>query len=368
MSKNHSETKDILFMKTALRLAAEGRGQTAPNPMVGALVVKNDRILSSAYHRGFGQVHAERAALESINEAGCTLYSTLEPCCHYGKTPPCTEIIMARKVARVVMATSDPFPAVNGRGAALLRESGIEVCDNVLSDQARSLNRHYFTAQTMGRPYLAIHAAISLDGKTTDRNSHSQWVTSAGSRALSHDLRGEFSAILAGAGTIRQDNPFLTIRSPGWPEKRLFRVILNPANDLPAEARIFSQQERFPTILFSSDSNSTNGRRCARHFFIPAESGRFDLKLILARLLDMGIDSILVEGGGLTIDAFLQQDLWDEMIVFQSRSLIGGEKSGQIYASGAENLTKALSFQEMANWETSGSLVIRGRRKCLPDW
>ncbi len=355
-------------MKTALRLAARGRGHTAPNPMVGALVVKNGRILSGAYHRGFGQVHAERSALEGITESGCTLYSTLEPCCHYGKTPPCTEIIMSRKVARVVMATSDPFPAVNGRGAALLRKAGIEVTENVLAEPARRLNSHYFTAQTMGRPFIAVHAGISLDGKTTDRNGGSQWITSAGSRALSHDLRGEYAAILAGAGTIRQDNPLLTLRNPAWQGKKLFRVILNPANDLSANARVFSDQDRFPTIVFSAEKNSASGRRCARHFFLPAGADGFDLRLVLARLLELGLNSILVEGGGITIDSFLKQDLWDEMIVFQSRSLVGGTSSGQIYPSGAVDLDKTLSFQDLYSWETPGSLVIRGRRRCLPDW
>jgi len=351
---------DLMFMKAALRLAAAGLGRTAPNPMVGAVVVKNGRLLAGACHKCYGETHAERAALEKISVSGSTLYTTLEPCCHHGKTPPCTDIIIEKKVARVVIANNDPCSLVNGRGLARLRKAGIKVTLGVLAASGRYLNRHYFTTLEKGRPYVAIHAGLSLDGKLSDKKLESRWITPAGFRMLSHELRGEFSAILAGAQTIRTDDPLLNIRHPSWQRKKLFRIVLNPENNLAPGARIFSQQEDFPTFVFSSKQAADLTPRVERHYFLDLKNGRFDLSELLALVYENGVQSLLVEGGGETIDAFLERGIWDEMILFQARKIIGGEKSIQVYPSGVNDLAKALSFADFRTWETPGGTVIRG--------
>ncbi|HEX7502555.1 MAG TPA: bifunctional diaminohydroxyphosphoribosylaminopyrimidine deaminase/5-amino-6-(5-phosphoribosylamino)uracil reductase RibD, partial [Acidobacteriota bacterium] len=192
------EAEDRKFMKIALKLSRKGLGCTEPNPLVGAVAVKNGRILASGYHRAFGAPHAEAMALEHLAVPGSTLYLTLEPCAHFGKTPPCVDLIIARKVERVVMAMQDPNPLVDGRGIRKLRAHGIRTRVGLFQDWAERINRHYLKAIRTRVPYVTLRAGISLDGKLSDDAGRSRWVTSEEGRRYSHSLRGEFSAILAG--------------------------------------------------------------------------------------------------------------------------------------------------------------------------
>ena len=357
---------DLKFMKIALALSRRGIGFTEPNPMVGAVAVKNGRILSCGFHRACGGPHAEAMALKNLDMPGATLYLTLEPCSHFGKTPPCADLIIARKVERVVVAMIDPNPLVNGAGIARLQAAGIETQVGLCREQAERLNRHYLTFIRAGRPYVALRAGISLDGKLTDKGGRSRWVTSEEGRRYSHGLRGEFAAILAGRNTILADDPRLTLRQPGWRCKPFHRVVLDSGNSLPHYLNIFREQERFPLVLFSSLDADSQEKRSERHFFVPADAHGLDLGAVLATLAGLGIASVLVEGGGRLIDSFIRQRLFDEAVLFFSDRIVGGREAIQVFASGAESLEGAPRLVD-CRWShfASGS-VMRGFMPCSP--
>lgn len=355
---------DLKFMKMALRLARRGLGFTEPNPMVGAVAVKDGRVLGAGFHARFGAAHAEAVALERLAVPGATLYLTLEPCSHFGKTPPCADLIVARRVRRVVMAMLDPNPLVNGAGLARLREAGIRAEVGPCRADAERLNRHYLTFMRAGRPWVALRAGISLDGKMTDRARRSRWVTPAELRRCSHGLRGEFSAIMAGAGTILADDPLLTLREPGWEGKLLFRVVLDTANALPRDRRVFRAAERFPLVLFSGLAAAGKGRRAERHVFVPEDGEELDLDAVLKALAGLGVASLLVEGGGRLIDSFLRRGLWDEAIFFYSGRIVGGREAVQPFASGA-GLDEAPELAERRWSRLAGGAILRGYR-CSP--
>jgi diaminohydroxyphosphoribosylaminopyrimidine deaminase / 5-amino-6-(5-phosphoribosylamino)uracil reductase len=357
---------DEKFMKIALKLSQRGMGHTEPNPMVGAVVVKNGKILSTGYHQAFGLKHAEVMALENVHVPGATLYLTLEPCCHFGKTPPCTELIIAKKISRVVMAMGDPNPLVNGRGSKQLKSCGIKTSCGIYADWAAHINRHYLKAMKTRMPYVAIHAGVSLDGKLTDKNGHSQWITAMESRRIAHSMRGEFAAILAGYKTIMADNPRLTLREPGWHSKKLCRVVLDSQNMLPRRLHIFQEQDKFPLIIFSSQKAVNKIKKVPRHFFVGENSDGLILTDILSTLFQLGIASVLVEGGGKIIDSFIKQRLFDEIILFIARQIIGGRTSVQLYESGSASLAQALQLVGSERIELASGDIFRGFPSCSP--
>jgi diaminohydroxyphosphoribosylaminopyrimidine deaminase/5-amino-6-(5-phosphoribosylamino)uracil reductase len=330
---------DLKYMKIALKLARKATGFTEPNPLVGAVAVKNNQIVATGYHRRFGADHAERDALKTISEPGVTLYVTLEPSIHTGKTPPCVDLLVEKNVKRVVVAMIDPNPRVNGKGIQKLEENGMTVDVGLLGEMARKLNRHYVKYITQTMPYVALRAGISTDGKLTDKYRKSQWITGEELRTLSHSLRGEFSAIMAGAGTVRDDNPQLNIREAAWEDKKLYRVILDTHNTLhPGKGlRVFENPERFPLILFSSKEAADLTPRVDNHFFVtPAGGGGLDLREVLETLHRLEIASVMVEGGGSLINSFLKENLYDEIILGQAPTLIGGRESVQLFADGTD--------------------------------
>jgi diaminohydroxyphosphoribosylaminopyrimidine deaminase/5-amino-6-(5-phosphoribosylamino)uracil reductase len=347
---------DTKYMKIAMKMSRRAVGFTEPNPMVGAVVVKDGRVLSVGYHRKCGAAHAERDALRTIKEDGTTLYVTLEPCIHFGKTPPCVDFIIEKKVKRVVAAMQDPNPLVNGKGFRKLKEKGIEVEIGLTADMACKMNRHYIKYITQKMPYVALRAATSLDGKLTDKFRKSQWITGEELRTYSHSLRGEFSAIMAGAKTIIDDNPMLTIREGGWGEKKLYRVVLDSQNALDTRLKIFNaqEQERFPLILFSSKEAKNMTPKVKHHFFVkPHREGGLDLKEVLEVLYRMEIASIMVEGGGALFNSFLKTDLYDEIILSQAGTLIGGKDSVQLFADGTSVSTPIeLNEREITQFRT----------------
>jgi len=361
------QREDEKFMKIALKLSLLGLGNTEPNPMVGAVVAKNGKVLSTGYHRAYGMAHAEAMALENVHVPGATLYLTLEPCCHFGKTPPCSELIIAKKISRVVAAIGDPNPLVNGRGLDRLRSSGIKISCGLYADWAAHINRHYLKAIRTRAPYVTLHAGASLDGKLTDDCGHSRWVTSEEGRRYSHSLRGEFSAILAGHGTILADNPRLNLREPGWEGKTLYRVVLDSANSLSQRLNIFQEQDRFPLVIFSSDAAADRGKKVPLHFFVRQGADGLVLADVLGQLFELGIASLLVEGGGRVLDSFIRQRLFDEVALFISNKIVGGRNSVQIFASGVARLEDALELVDCRWSEYTGGTMLRGIRKCLPD-
>lgn len=360
------QADDLKFMKIALKLSRRGLGHSEPNPLVGAVAVKGKRLLATGFHRCFGAPHAESMALERLAVPGATLYLTLEPCGHFGKTPPCVELIIAKKVRRVIAAMVDPNPLVNGSGFAKLQAAGIETRVGLCSEQAERSNRHYLKFIRTGLPYVAIHAGLSLDGKMTDKAGRSRWITSPELRRCAHDLRGEFSAILAGRNTILVDDPRLTLREPGWEGKTLYRVVLDSNNSLSRRLNIFKDQERFPLIIFSSRDAADQRKKVPRHFFVRHDAHGLVLADVLQVLHGLGIASLLVEGGGRVLDSFIRERRFDEMAIFYSNKIIGGRNSGQIFSSGVTRLEEALELADCRISEFADGSILRGYRKCSP--
>jgi diaminohydroxyphosphoribosylaminopyrimidine deaminase/5-amino-6-(5-phosphoribosylamino)uracil reductase len=347
-------------MKIALKLSSQAVGFTEPNPLVGAVVVKDNQVIATGYHRKFGDQHAERVALEEITEEGTTLYVTMEPCTHFGKTPPCLDYIVSKKVKRVVIAMKDPNPVIHGKGIAGLKKMGISVTVGVLSQLAEGINRHYTKFMKKKTPYVALKAGISLDGKLTDKFNKSQWITDEQLRALSHSLRGEFSAILVGVKTVLADNPFLNIREKGWQDKKLFRVILDSQNSLKPQLNIFKDQDQFPLVIFSSQDAADKTPKTKHHFFVSSGKGnKLVLEEILNKLYQLGIASVLVEGGGEVINSFLKDKLADEIIIFQAGTLLGGEESVELFKSGI-GISSPLVLKDKEIFELKKGHIIRG--------
>ena len=347
-------------MKIALSLSERAKGFTEPNPLVGAVAVKKGRILGTGYHHFFGGAHAERIALTGIRETGTTLFVTLEPCAHFGKTPPCVDWLIRKNVARVVVAIPDPNPLVCGRGIQRLRERGIQVQVGLFQEEAGRINRHYLKFMIHNRPYVTIKAGISLDGKMSDKQRRSQWVTSSLQRQVAHSLRGEFSAILAGRRTIMEDDPQLTVRERAWSGKKLFRVVLDSRNQLSVTHKIFRDQARFPLIIFSSERAANKEKKTARHFFIEEDAFGLDLDQALQILARQGIASVLVEGGGQVIDSFLSQNLFDEAILFTAAKFLGGKEAVELFSCGVDGLAKAIAITRVEITPVTDGFILRG--------
>lgn len=354
---------DTKYMKIALKTARRAFGFTEPNPIVGAVVVKNGKLLAVGYHRRCGAAHAERDALRKITEPGTTMYVTLEPCIHHGKTPPCADLLIEKKVKRVVIAMQDPNPKVSGQGIDMLKAHGITVDVGLLEDMARRLNRHYIKYITQHLPWVTLKAGASLDGKLTDKFRKSQWVTSLEMRTLSHSMRGEFAAIMAGSKTVIDDNPQLNIREAAWEDKKFHRVILDSQNTLDTGYRLFEEQERFPLVLFSSREAENQTPKIEHHYFVsPAPGGGLDLREVLEKLYQLEIASVMIEGGGALFNSFLKEKLYDEIIVSQAGTLIGGKESVQLFSGGTSVTTPIeLNHREITNFKTGH--MVRGLKE-----
>jgi diaminohydroxyphosphoribosylaminopyrimidine deaminase / 5-amino-6-(5-phosphoribosylamino)uracil reductase len=304
---------DARFMRRALALAERGRGATQPNPVVGAVIVRGGRIAAQGFHKKAGQAHAEVNALGQLRGSarGTTMYVTLEPCDHTGRTGPCTDVIIAARPARVVVGCRDPNPLVDGRGLARLRRAGIRVDVGCLEDEAKAAIRAYSVWVREKRPLVTLKAAATLDGfiapkaKAARARSAPIWLTSPQARAVAHELRAAHDAILVGAGTVRADNPRLTVRDgKGRPVRQPLRVVLAGRQPLPADARVFDRAA--PTLTI----DDPRGR------VAPARA----LKLLAAR----GVQSVLVEGGAAIAGAFIKAGLVDRIALFVAPKLLGG--------------------------------------------
>ncbi len=299
-------------MKRALELALLGSGYVSPNPMVGCVIVHNNRIIGEGWHQQYGGPHAEVNAFASVNEPGLlpesTVYVTLEPCAHFGKTPPCCDLIILKRVKRVVVACIDPFTAVSGKGLAKIKEAGIAVTLGILEKEAIHLNRRFFTAISKKRPYIILKWAQTSDGFMARANGDSKWISNPLSRTLVHQYRHEEDAILVGAGTLLADNPELTTRF--YPGKDPLRVILELHGHVGDHFTVF--QDGKNTLLWSA---SRADAKNIRHFDITEVNW---LENILTSLIETNINSILIEGGAKTLALFLEKGLWDEIRCFKA--------------------------------------------------
>jgi len=318
------------FMRIALEEAARGAGRTSPNPAVGAILVKGGRIVARGYHRKAGTAHAEVVALEAAGPRakGADLYTTLEPCDHWGRTPPCTQAILEAKVRRVICASSDPNPLVNGKGVARLRRAGVEVITGVLREEADALNRPFFKWVTRGLPYVTLKAAVTLDGKIASGAGDSRWITGPEARLLVHRLRDRVDAVLVGANTVRSDNPRLTTRLPGGGGHDAVCVVVDSWLRLRADHAVFSRRPPARTVVATTLSvNSRRARKLRARgveiWTVAGRRGQVDLGALMRRLGAEGMLHVLVEGGARVFGSALRDGLWDELWIFVAPKLVG---------------------------------------------
>ena len=316
-------------MKLALELARSAEGQTSPNPLVGAICVKEGRIIGTGAHLNAGTPHAEVHALgmAGTESKGADLYVTLEPCAHKGKTPPCTDLIISSGIRRVFIASIDPFPSVNGKGIELLKAAGIEVSTGILQEEAEQLNRAFFHFVKHGKPYVTLKAAATLDGRLSTQTGDSKWITSEASRADVHHLRHTHDAILVGVQTVLHDNPFLTTRLPHG-GKNPIRIILDRHLRTPATANVITDGA-VETIIFTLDSVKIEPAFLAYPLVtIESISEEVDfLEEVLTRLANKEIMTLFVEGGSRVHTSFINAQLADELYLYMAPQLIGNGSS-----------------------------------------
>lgn len=353
-------------MRRALELAVLARGKTSPNPLVGAVLVKAGRIIGEGYHRQAGTAHAEVLA---IREAGVTakdavLYVTLEPCSHYGRTPPCVDRIIEAGIKEVVIAMLDPNPLVNGNGVKLLQASGIKTTVGVLEKEARKINEVFCKYIQTGKPFVTAKWAMTLDGKIATALGEARWVSNESSRRYAHGLRDESDAILVGINTVLQDNPRLTTRFEERSGKDPARVILDSRLRIPLDARILHLNSRAPTIICCHQEAGEEKikqleQKGAVIWRMPSLGGQVDLNSVLDRLGVEQYTSLLVEGGGTAMEAFFRQQAVDKICCFIAPKIVGGETARTpVEGRGIMYMSAAIMLSELAVQNMDGDLLI----------
>jgi diaminohydroxyphosphoribosylaminopyrimidine deaminase/5-amino-6-(5-phosphoribosylamino)uracil reductase len=341
---------DEAWMARAVTLAEGGRGTASPNPMVGAVLVRDGRVVGEGFHRAAGLAHAEAMALAAAGElaAGATCYVTLEPCAHHGRTPPCADALVAAGVARVVAAVPDPDPRVGGAGLARLRAAGVRVEVGTGAEAAAEQNAAYLTHRRLGRPRITLKAAASLDGKVAAPDGTSQWITGPAARADAHRLRAEADAVCVGAGTALADDPRLTVRLPGWSGRQPLRVLVDAAGRVGADGHLFDgEAETLVATTPAAPAAAVDAWKAAGAEVLICEPtaavgrGRVDLRDLTKALGERGVLELLVEGG-----PRLQASLWaaglaDRLVWYLAPLAIGGEGAPGLLGSGAATLADA---------------------------
>ncbi|MGP0063814.1 MAG: bifunctional diaminohydroxyphosphoribosylaminopyrimidine deaminase/5-amino-6-(5-phosphoribosylamino)uracil reductase RibD [Isosphaeraceae bacterium] len=358
--------EDVDWMRLALAEARKGLGAVEPNPMVGAVVVREGRMVGFGHHEQFGGPHAEVIALRQAGESagGATLYVTLEPCCHFGKTPPCTDAILAAGIARVVVAVGDPFPAVNGGGLAILERAGVAIEVGCEAEAARSLNAPYWKRLTTGLPYVLAKWAMTLDGKTAVASGDSRWISSKSSRRLVHEIRGRMDAIVVGIGTVEADDPLLTARPPG--PRTPARVVIDSTARLSAGSRLARTAGEFPVIVAVTDRAPTGRRqeleRMGCDILAFGGSGTVPIARLMEELGRRGMTNVLVEGGGRILGSFLDEGLVDAVEVFIATIIEGGDHPRTAARGAGRNLmNEAIRLLDPEVDRIGGDIHIRGR-------
>jgi diaminohydroxyphosphoribosylaminopyrimidine deaminase/5-amino-6-(5-phosphoribosylamino)uracil reductase len=341
------QTLDSMYMSRCLELALNGMGNVAPNPMVGSIVVHNNRIIAEGYHTEYGKDHAERVAINAVKDKDVlkesTLYISLEPCSHFGKTPPCTDLILESGIKKVVVATRDPNPKVQGRGVEVLKNAGVDVIEGILEKESRELNRRFFVYHIRKRPYVILKWAQTLDGYIDAIRNPTDpiapiWVTNDLARTLVHRWRSEEQAILIGTNTVAKDNPRLDVRD--WSGRSPIRVILDRKLRLPAESNVYDGS--LPTIVFIGNNSSAAAQRKSFLSIPNIELLTIDFAKgvedqVLNELYERGVLSVIVEGGAMLINSFVKKHFWDEARVFVGNKFFGDgvkapELSGELWS------------------------------------
>ena len=358
---------DEKFMRLALKLALKGEGAVSPNPVVGAVVVKDGSVVGQGYHQKYGGPHAEITELGEAGEKarGATLYVTLEPSCHRGQTPPCTQSIIAADIRRVVVGCRDPNPLVNGKGIADLRKAGIDVTEGVLQEGARRANEIFIKFITTGLPFVHLKLAMSLDGKIATRTGDSKWITGDVSRKEAHRLRRAHGAVLVGVRTVLADDPRLTVRSVSG--RNPTRVVLDAEGAIPLEATLL--HDGSPVIVATAAmSEGKEAALCSlgaevRRF--PDQEGCIDLGALLKHLGERRLDSVLIEGGSETAASFLEAGLVDKVSFFIAPILIGGRNAvSAVGGIGVECVSNAVHLRSVGVERIGEDVLVYG----YPDW
>jgi diaminohydroxyphosphoribosylaminopyrimidine deaminase/5-amino-6-(5-phosphoribosylamino)uracil reductase len=354
------------WMRRALALAERGRGSVEPNPLVGAVIVRDGQTVGEGWHQRFGQAHAEINALAQAGKGarGATLYCTLEPCCHQGKTGPCTDAVIRAGIARVVSAMLDPFPQVAGKGCAQLRAAGIEVETGICEVESRFLNAPYLKLLSTGQPYVHAKWAMTLDGKIATARGDSKWISNETSRRWVHDFRGRVDAILVGRGTAIIDDPLLTARPPG--PRTALRIVLDRSASLPLTSRLIQTLDEAPLLIVTSDEcdrSKQDALRTAGCEVLPLPCPD-DASIVLALLEELGrrrFTNLLVEGGSRVLGSFCDAGAIDRVHVFVTPRLLGGASAKPpIGGQGADLVIEGLPVDSWSFEPMDGDILIHG--------
>ena len=376
-------------MQRAIALAKKGAGFVNPNPMVGCVVVKDNEIITEGYHEYYGGLHAERNALTNtaVDCKDATLYVTLEPCCHHGKTPPCTDIIIEKGIKKVVVGLLDPNPLVAGKGISILQDAGIEIVTGIEEDKIKELNKVFLKYIKTKRPYVILKTAMTLDGKIASHTGDSKWITNEKSRQLVHKLRSEMMGIVAGIGTVKADNPMLNCRLEGQQTtdnrqqsvRQPIRIIVDTKASISLDSNIVKTANEYRTILaigrdvtpVASEQTTVNSQQPKADILkslnveilqCEEKDGHVDINDLMIKLGQMGIDSLLLEGGSCLNAAFLEAGCVDEVYAFIAPKIIGGEHSkSPIGGKGIELMRDAITFDKVEIEQIENDILIKGR-------
>lgn len=323
--------EDCFYMQKALDLARQAAGRTSPNPLVGAVLVKNGAVVGEGYHAKAGEAHAEVRALAAAGPQAreATLYINLEPCCHHGRTPPCADALIAAGLGKAVVAMVDPNPLVAGKGLERLQSAGVAIAVGLMEEEARRLNEAFIKHIQTGRPFVTLKTAMTLDGKIASVSGDSRWISNEESRAFVHTMRDGSDAILAGIGTVIKDDPLLNTRLAGGGGRNPLRVILDGALDIPLDSRIVQSADEIRTLVFCADSALPEREEALKSrgleiIRLPGNEPELDLPVVMDRLGHWGVNSLLVEGGSRINAALLQGGLVDKVVWFVAPKILGG--------------------------------------------
>ena len=356
---------DSYYMRIAIRLARRGVGKTSPNPMVGAVIVANGKIIGQGYHKKCGDHHAEINAINSAkkNIKGSTFYITLEPCSHYGRTPPCVDALIQENPGRVVVGSLDPNPEVNGKGVKILRSKGIKVDVGICESECMQLNEHYFKFIKTGMPYITVKYAQTLDGRIATKSGDSQWISSEASRRYVHRLRSMNQGIMVGAGTVVADNPQLTVRHVRG--KNPFRIIVDSKLRIPIKSSVLTDANAYLTIIATTSSVSAAkmaaAKKCGAAVLVVKKdkNGKVSLRDLLRKLGKREIVSVLVEGGSEIITSLLKAGLVDKMIIPIAPMIVGKglEAIGDLNIN---KISKAIRFSSFKTMKRGDDIIFEG--------
>jgi diaminohydroxyphosphoribosylaminopyrimidine deaminase/5-amino-6-(5-phosphoribosylamino)uracil reductase len=367
---------DDQWMMKAIELAKKGQGYVNPNPKVGAVIVKNGKVIGEGYHKIFGQAHAEMNAINSVKGTckGAVIYVTLEPCFHYGKTPPCVDAIIREKFKRVVIGMKDPNPNVAGKSIQKLKEKGISVTVGVLESECRKLNPGFLKLVNEKKPYIVMKTAMTLDGKIATVSGESRWITGGESRKKVHELRHELQGIMVGINTVLRDNPMLTARR----EKEScqpVRIVVDSCGKIPLDSNIVQSATEYNTIVITTERIKTEKLHLLTDFGVTVEQvktveGRVDINDMIMRLGELSINSILQEGGGTLNDSMLRSGNVDEVICFISPKIFGGKLAKTpVEGTGVSGIEEAYQLEKISFELVGEDLCVKGmvKNNCLLD-